>query len=164
VSSGIFEWSGVSQPPTTLLHHVDGLGEKAKVPTLIGWTSNAPGPTHLRQGTPCHTGPTRTRPAGTGAPSAGCLRLQDVLAPEEGLVRPPWSHVWAGIPNCGLSHRERECAFRVLHGCVFTGVFKGYLHMTVPADALFCLHTTCGAPHFDTLSHTFLTCPRAQQL
>jgi hypothetical protein len=36
--------------------------------------------------------------------------------------------------------------------------------MTVPADALFCLHTSCGAPHFDTLSHTFLTCPLAQEL
>jgi len=101
---------------------------------------------------------------GQGLPQQDARAFTDVLAPEEGLARPPWSHVWGGIAHCGLSHRERECAFRVLHGCVFTGVFKGYLHMTVPADALFCLHTSCGAPHFDTLSHTFLTCPLAQQL
>jgi hypothetical protein len=29
-----------------------------------------------------------------------------------------------------------------------------------PADR-FCTHSTCGAPHYDTLSHVLLTCPLA---
>jgi hypothetical protein len=32
-----------------------------------------------------------------------------------------------------------------------------------PADR-FCTHSTCGAPHYDTLSHVFLTCPLASQV
>ncbi len=27
-----------------------------------------------------------------------------------------------------------------------------------PADR-FCTHSMCGVPHYDTLSHVFLTCP-----
>jgi hypothetical protein len=51
----------------------------------------------------------------------------------------------------------------LLHGCVFTGAFKCYVSMPVsPADR-FCTHSTCGAPHYDTLSHVFLTCLLASQ-
>ncbi len=131
----------------------------------IGWTSNAPRPHASPSGNALPHGP-HQNPSGGRRGSLG-----RVLAPSRTSSRR--GRAWlvrlgamsgGGIAHCGLSHREQACAFRILHGCVFTGVFKGYLQMTVAADALFCLHTSCGAPRFDTLSHTFLTCPLAQQL
>ena len=88
----------------------------------------------------------------------------DVLAPPPGGRPPPWRHVWTAVARSGLSYVERACAFRILHGCLFTGVFKGYIGIAMPPGDRFCLHPTCGEPTFDTLSHTFLTCPLAHQV
>jgi hypothetical protein len=81
-----------------------------------------------------------------------------------GRPRSPCHHVWGAVANSGHSFVERACAWRVLHGCVFTGAFKRYVSMPVsPADR-FCTHSTCGAPNYDTLSHVFLTSHLASQV
>jgi hypothetical protein len=97
-------------------------------------------------------------------PRAVGLGSTDVLAPPPGARPPPWRHVWTAVARSGLSYVERACAFRILHGCVFTGVFKAYIHMAAPPGDRFCHHPTCGEPTFDTLSHTFLSCPLAHQV
>ena len=100
-----------------------------------------------------------------GPPRASLTDCTDVLAPPgDGRPRSPWHHVWGAVAHSGLSFVERACAWRVLHGCVFTGAFKRYVSMPVPPADRFCTHSTCGAPHYDTLSHVFLTCPLACQV
>ncbi len=100
-----------------------------------------------------------------GPPRARLTDCTDVLTPlSAGRPRSPWHHVWGAVAHSGLSFVEGACTWRVLHGCVFTGAFKSYVSMPVsPADR-FCTHSTCGALHYDTLSHVFLTCPIASQV
>jgi hypothetical protein len=100
-----------------------------------------------------------------GPPRARLTDCTDVHAPPGGGGGPrsPWHHVWAAVAHVGLSFVERACAWGFLQGCFFTGAFMRYVSMPVsPADR-FCLHSTCGAPHSDTLSYVFLTCPLARQ-
>jgi hypothetical protein len=99
-------------------------------------------------------------------PQARWPDTTDVLAPrpQDPPPRPPWRHVWGAIAHSGLSLVERACAFRILHGCIFTGVFKAYIGMPISHADRFCQHATCGAPHYDTLRHVFLTCPLADQV
>ncbi|MFY7873476.1 MAG: reverse transcriptase domain-containing protein [Limnohabitans sp.] len=99
-----------------------------------------------------------------GPPRARLTDCTDVLAPlGDDRPRSPWHHVWGAVAHSGLCFVERACAWRVLHGCVFTGTFKRYVSMPVSPAHRFCSHSTCGAPHYDTLSHVFLTCPLARQ-
>jgi hypothetical protein len=100
-----------------------------------------------------------------GLPRARLTGCTAVLAPVgDGRPRSPWHHVWGAVAHSGLSFVVRACAWRVLHGCVVTGAFKRYVSMPVsPADR-FCTHSTCGGPHYDTLSHVFLACPLASRV
>ncbi len=100
-----------------------------------------------------------------GPPRACLTDCTDVLALlGDGRPRSPWHHVWGAVAHSGLSFVERACAWRVLHGCVFTGALKRYVSMPVSPVDRFCTHSTCVASHYDTLSHVFLTCPLASQV
>jgi hypothetical protein len=140
VSSGIFEWSGVSQPPA---------------PTLIGWTSNTPRPHASPSGNALPHGP-HQNPSGGGrgslgrmlAPSRTSSRRRRAWLVRLGAMSEGGSPIAACHTTSGNApffffffffffsgqrlytykypqRQTSKCAFRVLHRCVFTGVFKG---------------------------------------
>ena len=87
--------------------------------------------------------------------------LTDVLAsPLPAPPPPPWRHVWRAVHKSGLDRGDRVTALRVLHGCLFTGVFKASVHRCGPEDR-FCLYPACGRGTDETLSHLYVSCPQA---
>ena len=72
----------------------------------------------------------------------------------------PWSSVWGRLKDIELDRQHRVLAWRILHGSVFCGAFRLYLHRTDALGAA-CPHVACGAA-MQTMSHMFLECPVAQ--
>jgi len=110
---------------------------------------------------------------GAGFPAGPRERRKDLRPPADGMVdvlappigadpATPWGHVWRGPAHCGLTNVEKACAFRVLHGNTFTGVFKAYVRRGTREEC-FCTYGPCGANTPETLRHLFLDCPLARR-
>ena len=71
---------------------------------------------------------------------------------------------WLGYnypPHSGLDRGDQVVAFRILHGCLFTGVFRASVHRGAPGER-FCTHEPCAQVAEETLTHLFIACPLAR--
>ena len=106
-------------------------------------TANAPPPPPARPGRP------------VPSPISDTL---DLLASPAHNPPVPWMRVWIRTQGLLTDRRHRALAWRILHGAVFCGAFKGYINKNLPRADLCCPRPCCSSIP-ETLTHLFLTCP-----
>ena len=75
----------------------------------------------------------------------------------------PWKRVWIQIQGVLQDRDQRGLAWRVLHGSVFCGAFRGYINNRIPYSDRCCPRPCCSNQP-ETLTHMFLTCPVAARV
>ena len=87
----------------------------------------------------------------------------DALAIPDNCPPAPWKRVWIQIQGVLQDRDQRGLAWRVLHGSVFCGAFRGYINNRIPYSDRCCPRPCCSNQP-ETLTHMFLTCPVAARV